>query len=342
MIVPFVQWMEEALYAPQRGYYTGNIGTVGARGDFSTTATITPVLGKALWRWIDEELTFHAGAIRDIIEVGAGDGSLMASVFASRGWLGRLRFPGLRFHIVERSPVLAARQQAMLSRRPIQWHGDIEQVLADCDGRAVIFSNELVDAFPVLQLRWSGEAWQELCLDTSSEPAAEHFRPAESLAPENLPDISHWPVPPRAGHRLELHLPCRDWLASWLPQLRVGSLLTIDYGDEFPELPCRRPGGTLRGFLRHQRIEGADLYRNKGSQDLTSDVNFSDLRRWGDQTGLESLPLETQREFLLRMLPGLESSRDPAVQAVLHPHGAGSAFKVLRQRKGCRPGERSR
>ena len=162
MIVPFARWMEEALYAPDRGYYSRNIATVGARGDFSTSATMTPVLGKAVWRWIDEELAFHAGTIRDVIEVGAGDGSLMHSVLRARVLLRRLRDPGLRFHIVERSPVLAEHQRATLGGRRISWHCDMAGALAACGGRAVVFSNELVDAFPVVQLRWSGEAWMEL------------------------------------------------------------------------------------------------------------------------------------------------------------------------------------
>jgi SAM-dependent MidA family methyltransferase len=338
MIVPLARWMEEALYDPDCGYYTSRITTVGARGDFSTTATITPWLGKALWKWIDEELAGHGDAVRDVIEIGAGDGSLMASVLRARGWSWRTR--KLRFHVVERSAVLEKRQRSRLAGKSITWHRCMREALAACAGRALVLSNEVIDAFPVVQLCWSGEQWMELCLDTSHNPPVEHLRPAlQRLTREDLPDVATWPRPPRAGHRVELHLPCRDWLASWLPQLRTGSLLTIDYGAEFPDLPCGRPGGTLRGYLLHQRIEGPDLYLNKGRQDLTSDVNFSDLQRWGEQLGLVNLPLETQRDFVLRMLPGLGSSRDPAVRVVTHPEGAGTAFKVLRQRKGGGLGE---
>lgn len=340
MIVPFSRWMEEALYAPDRGYYTSNIQTVGERGDFATTATMTPVLGKAVWRWISEELAFHGDAVRDVIEVGAGDGSLMASLLKARRWPWSARSRGLRFHIVERSPVLESEQRARLGSRWVTWHRDMAAALSACGGRAVVFSNELVDAFPIVLLRWSGEGWEELCLDTSTDPPTEVFRPAEkSIARADFPELSGWSRPPRTGHRVELHLAWRDWLVAWLSKLSSGSLLTIDYGAEFPELPCRRPGGTLRGYLHHQRIEGPDVYLNKGRQDLTADVNFSDLCRWGEDLGLENLPLETQRRFLHRMLPGLVAGRHPALQAVLHPAGAGVAFKVLRQRKIAPPEE---
>ncbi len=333
MTVPLIRWMEEALYDAERGYYVRNVRTVGRGGDFSTAATISTALGKAVWRWIGEEAIAHGDAVRDVIEVGAGDGSLMASLIRARGcWPGR--GSGTRFHVVERSPVLEQQQRCLLGDRRVTWHPDMAAALDACGGNAFVFSNELVDAFPVVQLRWSGETWQEVCLDTSSDPPTEVFRSAsDSLAAADLPDVFGWPSSPVVGHRVELHLAFRDWLASWLPQLRVGSLLTIDYGAEFPELPCGYPGGTLRGYLLHQRIDRPDIYLNKGHQDLTADVNFTDLRHWGAGLGLENLPLETQREFLLRSLPRLERSRDASVRAVIHPEGAGTAFKVLRQRK---------
>jgi len=49
---PFSKFMQRALYDPQRGYYTARIRTVGARGDFSTTATLSTQLGKAIAAWL--------------------------------------------------------------------------------------------------------------------------------------------------------------------------------------------------------------------------------------------------------------------------------------------------
>ena len=40
--------MARALFDPERGYYTRHIKTVGARGDFSTSATLSPALGHAI------------------------------------------------------------------------------------------------------------------------------------------------------------------------------------------------------------------------------------------------------------------------------------------------------
>lgn len=248
MMVSLARWMEEALYDPTQGYYTRNISTVGRGGDFSTAVTLSPVIGQAVWSWVREESNYHRGRVLHAIEIGAGDGALMQAVLSSRGWRERwmLRKKNcVHFHIVERSPALEHLQKTRLRNLGVTWHQSMEAALAACGGRAFIFSNELVDAFPVVQVRWSGSCWEEVCLDIATDPPREVMR--KYCGSEEPTDLPLWPGPPRAGHRVERHFSYRDWLASWLPKLQSGSLLTIDYGGEFPELPCRRPGGTLRG-----------------------------------------------------------------------------------------------
>jgi SAM-dependent MidA family methyltransferase len=73
-----------------------------------------------------------------------------------------------------------------------------------------------------------------------------------------------------------------------------------------------------------QRIEGPGIYENPGRQDLTADVNFTDLERWSAPWA-ETLRLESQREFL-------RSFAGPEDAAVMDGHGAGGAFRVLEQR----------
>ena len=77
--------MARALFDPERGYYTRNIRTVGARGDFSTSATLSPSLGAAIAFWLKAESRAHP-SIRHIIEIGAGDGSLMQNVRQAMSW----------------------------------------------------------------------------------------------------------------------------------------------------------------------------------------------------------------------------------------------------------------
>ena len=88
------------------------------------------------------------------------------------------------------------------------------------------------------------------------------------------------------------------------------------------------PEGTLRAYSHHQRITGKAVYQSPGKQDITADVNFTDLITWGKQDGLEIDSIMTQREYLT---PHVSKSAED--QFLIHPDGAGSAFKVLLQQK---------
>lgn len=132
--------------------------------------------------------------------------------------------------------------------------------------------------------------------------------------------LSHPPQHPR--QRCELHESVRDWLQGWVPKWRKGAMLTVDYGEQFPTLYRRRPRGTLRAYLMHQRLEGLSIYENVGRQDITADINFTDYRAWAAQLGLSEISFATQAEFLQSRVP---SASGP----MLDPDGAGGAFKVL-------------
>ena len=141
---------------------------------------------------------------------------------------------------------------------------------------------------------------------------------------------SRFPV----GQTIEVHERFRDWLATLSTQLTSGAILTIDYGGQPDEIYQRRPNGTLRGYFRQQRIEGNEIFHRAGFQDLTADVNFSDLQAWGDSLALKTVDYFTQREFVARWYPRALEQADAAAEFTLKEHGAGTAFKVLHQRKG--------
>jgi len=122
----------------------------------------------------------------------------------------------------------------------------------------------------------------------------------------------------------------RDWLRDWVPQWQHGSMLTIDYGGDFPALYHRRPRGTLRAYLMQQRLEGPDVYANPGRQDITSDVNFTDVRAWLRELGTTEAGYESQAAFIGRLAPERGSAVD---RFVVESDGAGSAFQCLAVRR---------
>ncbi len=319
----FDDFMQRALHDPETGYYARTINTVGATGDFSTTATLSDVLGKAIAHTALDWQKKHNTPL-NLIEIGGGDGSLASSVIKSFPVLKRWK---LSYHLVDSSAPLTKKQQGLpyLSKK-VTWHTEMKSALNSCNGVAFIFSNELVDAFPVRVFRQLKSSkgvfdWQELYI----QDGIEIFKTIEHTLPEStgFKTINSW-----QDQRIEIHQSYREWLTSWLPHWKNGQMLTIDYGDIHPDIYYRMPSGTLRAYAHHQRIIGNAVYQYPGKQDITTDVNFSDLIKWGEHENLTKVSLTNQAEFLKQ-----HASDSPEDQFLIHPAGAGTAFKVLLQQR---------
>jgi SAM-dependent MidA family methyltransferase len=300
--IPFERWMAEALYHPVFGYYSATIRGIGRRGDFTTWPVLHRSLADGIARWA---LKNKPSGRWNLIEIGAGTGELAEAVLKAIGWWNRPRY-----HIVDVSGPLREIQQKRLGGRAA-WHRSVAEALAACGGEAVIFSNELVDAFPCRIFQNQAGRWRELALRIEDGRIHEVWR--EAVPPDSSVFAHPWPE----GQRVEVQEQVRSWLQEWLPHWKKGALLTIDYGDRCPALYHRRPSGTLRAYAHHQRLEGREAYAGFGLRDLTVDVNFTDLAAWG--------PARAQFSTLADFLAAQDVRSGRALAE------AGEAFKVLVQ-----------
>lgn len=322
--ISFERFMTEALHHPRFGYYAAHVADIGSRGDFATSATLSDLLGKAVANWASARAAEMGCRRIPLIEAGAGSGMMARSILDHLGWFRRLRTDYL---IVESSPVLRERQERLLRRRGVRWLDSMESALALLDGSALIFSNELVDAFPCRLFEKTTEGWHELGVRLSQEGAL-------TETSRGIIDSDPWftrfgELP--FGQRVERHDSYRNWLGIWGRGLRRGSVLTIDYGDCAGCIYERRQGGTLRAYWKHRRVTGSAIYSRFGKQDLTADVNFDDLRAWGGALGWRTVSFGTQAEFLGKWGPGTTREADGFLSS---GEGAGEAFKVLEQAAG--------
>ena len=314
--IRFDEFMRRALHDPEHGYYARRISGIGRRGDFTTAPMLSAATARAIAAWAARAL--KETGCRDLIEIGPGDGTLAAAVLDHLPRLTRWR---TRLHLVETSAPLTALQQQRLGRRA-RWHATPAAALAACRGRAVIFSNELVDAFPVRRFQRTPDGWRELALAMDAPGKSREVL----LPPGPLPASSAFQPNYPIGQWVEVHDSYRAWLEQWLPAWQAGRLLTIDYGSTADLLYHRRPRGTLRAYLHHQRLEGPAVYDHPGRQDLTADVNFTDLMDW-TRARTTATTLRPFHEFLA----ATADPADPTDQALLAAHGAGGAFLVLDQ-----------
>ena len=286
------RFMARALHDPVRGYYARQIRSIGASGDFTTAPQLSEAPAKAIAAWIVRAL--RETKTRHIIEIGPGLGTLASQVIRRLPLATRLR---TRYHLVESSPALAAQQKELLGNKVFH-HTSILHALEACSGRAVMFSNELVDAFPARVFRKTAVEWHEIALKNN----AEILLPSAPLPPSSVFSMDF-----PEGQTVEVHDSYRIWLETWLPAWKRGAMLTIDYGNTVEHLYHRRPRGTLRAYLLHQRVEGTAVFDNPGLQDITADVNFTDLAAWSTPW-LTSSPVESFADFIRPFTPASEAT----------------------------------
>jgi SAM-dependent MidA family methyltransferase len=352
--LPFSRFMELALYCPDYGFYEKEKDTLGRRGDFYTSVSVGPLFGQMLAfqfvEWVTE-LPIADRRLR-IVEAGAHDGKLAADIL---DWLRQQRtniYDGLEYCIVEPSERRRQWQGETLIefRNKIRWLAsisDLENQRSAIASRqfAIIFSNELLDAFPVHRLGWDAKnktwfVWG-VALEGGRFVWARMPRMEIVNAKVQMPDMPDdlLEVLPD-GFTTEICPAVVNWWRAAADALRCGKLLTFDYGltaEEFfkPE----RSHGTLRAYHRH--YVGDDLLANVGEQDITAHVNFSSIQAAGEAAGLKTETFVTQSKFLTEIAEKIWKAQTefgewtPAqtrqFQTLTHPEHLGRPFRVLVQ-----------
>jgi len=345
--IPFVRFMDLALYHPQFGYYMrhpddGN-PRIGWSGDFYTSADVHSILGQAVAkqaRQIDDRLGNPDPFT--IVEMGPGKGLLAAHIL-SACQRDSGSFPHrLRYVLIERSPAMRQRQRQHLSvfmNQPnlLTWADSLDE-LGPGSVTGLMFSNELIDAFPVHRVQLSNGQIEELHVDYRDGRFVECAKPLSSdLLSHRVRDMkTGWPE----GYRTEVNLQALDWMNQVGRCLQRGVVLTIDYGHTVQDLyrPDRK-NGTFLCYFRHS--VNNDPYVRVGEQDMTAHVDFSNLAATGEAHGLSVTGFTNQLSFLMglgveQMIGDLEPE-SPAFHAACHllkPNGMGGTFKVLVQHKG--------
>jgi len=338
----FERFMELALYAPGLGYYSAGSAKLGAGGDFVTAPEVSDLFGRCLARQCAAVLAVAGG---EILELGAGTGSLAAALLTELAALGTLPE---RYAILEVSADLAARQRARLAQlaQPLRERVTWLERLPERPLQGVMLANEVADALPCRRFAWHDGAVMELgvVLAELAPGGGEHtFReqgvPADvSFAAACREVLATSGAPVAEGYTSEVCLRLTPWIASLSESLAQGLLLLCDYG-----LPRRhyyhpqRVQGTLRCHYKQRAHD--DPYINIGVQDLTAWVDFTRVAAAAAAAGLTVSGFVTQAAFLLGLgLPALvaEAADDISrarlageARRLVMPEEMGEAFKVM-------------
>ncbi len=297
--ITFYEWMKAALYDPEQGYYCrSDRERWGRQGDYRTSPERSVLFAATFARYfakLHQDLGLPAALT--IVEVGAGAGHFAETVLETL----QLRFPDIfsktHYFIDEASPDSWSRARLRLER--FRTVVEFEPLAAlDPLDHAIVFSNELLDAFPVHRVVMQGGELRELHVGVNESGRFDWI--VGQLSKDRLSE--HFV---RLGIRLgegqiaEVNLEMENWLELVSKKLRSGYLITVDYGAEASVLYSKgeRREGSLRAFHKHQ-VSG-DVLLQPGQQDITSSVDWTLVQMVGARNGFGVVVFERQDRFLL-------------------------------------------
>ncbi|MCB1476882.1 MAG: SAM-dependent methyltransferase [Rhodobiaceae bacterium] len=281
-------------------YAAGNV--IGVDGDFTTAPEISQMFGEIIGAWV---LHVHqmmgAPASFNLVELGPGRGALVRDIMRVVS-LRPDTERALKLHLVETSPELRKAQRMALGQRDAVWHDDISSLPA---GPSIIIANEFFDALPVRQFVARGGRWRERAVGMQGDGLA--FCDIETAdVPAGLPGAAN------DGAIAEWHQTGQAIAGALAHRLATdgGAMLVIDYGYEGPAT-----GDTLQAVRAHAH---ADALKAPGTADLTTHVDFTQLRTAASAASASFAGSVSQGEFLSALGIGHRAQK----LAAANPHRA--------------------
>ncbi|MGI8654228.1 MAG: class I SAM-dependent methyltransferase [Pyrinomonadaceae bacterium] len=346
--ITFRDFMQAALYDERGGYYQqSNIARWGRAGDYRTSPESSSLFAITFANYFAALYEKLGAPTRwTIFEAGAGAGDF------ARGLLEALRqdyprvFQATLYVIDEASSDARGRAADRLAHfgERVEFRRLAETKIFN--EPCIFFSNELLDAFPIHRIQFSGGDFLELYVDVDEHE--NFYWKTGKLSKARLAEFFEGkPNELIEKQIIEVNLAAADYIRRVGKLVQKGYVVTVDYGAETAGLrnPPHRLTGTLRAIRRHQFAE--NLLSCPGEQDLTSTIDWTHIKEAGDEAGLQTILFARQDEFLLQagLLEMLEreAARAPTeaertrlrleAREMILPERMSGSFQVLVQEK---------
>lgn len=330
----FADFMQEALYAPNLGYYNNTIcQKFGKNGDFITA----PMLGELFSSCIAYQCSdiFQEFDSYNILELGAGDGQLAYQLIKS------MKLDN--YFILEPSAALQFRQRQMLlnsnldirDKNKITWINQINNIPENFTG--IILANEVLDALPVHLFKIQGKEIFEILVTIKNND----FAFIETAAAKHIANKILKLRINSANYASEICLLIPNLIKSLSQKLKKGSILLCDYGfleDEYYH-PDRNSGTLMCHYKHHSHTNPFFL---PGLQDITAHVDFSMMMQCATTNKLQINSFSSLANFLINNNLQKEFTNKlnianqltkyalhQEINTLLSPSEMGEIFKVL-------------
>jgi SAM-dependent MidA family methyltransferase len=343
--ISFCDWMQAALYDERGGYYcAADRVRQGRSGDYRTAPESSPLFAATFARYFARLFSeLGSPSTWTIFEAGAGSGEFAYGVLTALQEHHPRIFAATKYVVDEigadARERATARLVAFTDSVSFERLAEVKQPVAD----GIVFSNELIDALPVHRVTMRAGKLRELCVGVNQN----QFVWVESDPDQRVQEYCLRPCFQLAeGQIAEVNLNAENFVSLAASIMKRGFVITVDYGAERDELlnAPHRLEGTLRAFQRHRLV--GDILAGAGEQDLTTTIDWTQIREAGSGVGLKTIRHERLDRFLLSdgLLDELEmrAAQLSAVDALrlrtsaremIMPDGLAASFQVLVQRK---------
>ena len=324
----FSFFMEEALYRNQESYYVNSKKKFGDGGDFITASGIAKFFTDSISTMLEkmsELVEMH------ILELGPGDGRMGLKIIKNL----KERNINYNYFFLEISDGLAQLQKKNIKEffmedvtsKKIRWLKHIPQNFT-----GVIIGNEFLDALPFNIYEKKGKLFEKIVTIDSDERLEFKSIICNNLSLKNKVDyLKH--------DFIFEYVNYSNYLKEILKNFAKGFVFFIDYGHAGSEyFNLNRSNGSFRFFHLHKLVNSPFNYI--GNQDITADVNFSDLYNLFYKSGFDLHLFTNQREMIVKTFnisKELSDNDRVRLNTLIHPNEMGEKFKVMIFGKGMEP-----
>ena len=338
--INLADYMKICLTHPEYGYYIKN-KPIGTTGDFITSPEISQMFGELIGLWIVQIWIDHKKPKNfSLVELGPGNGTLMVDILRSTKMIEGFH-DALDLILIEISPTLQQVQKKSLGSFRIQWQTEIRSLP---EQPTIIIANEFFDSLPIRQFKRDSNEWLEVMISIEDSNKKECNQLCFELIdigkkkqfPSETDDIPNGTIIEIS----EMTQKTINYISDHIHK-NSGAALIIDYGKE------GNVGDTFQAVRQHQY---SNPLKSPGLTDLTSYVDFSEIRNSAEKSGLIATKLTTQADFLKNL--GIEKRakilaeklqndelllHQAALKRLIHYREMGDLFKVMGLRSQTSP-----
>ncbi|MBF8246464.1 MAG: SAM-dependent methyltransferase [Rickettsia sp.] len=333
-------FIKETLSNNKDSYYK-KLTSIGKDGDFTTAPEISQIFGEIIGLWAVEQCFILKNDSRKIIilELGPGSGALILNILKIFKLVPEL-FSILEIYLLEINPHFIKAQKKTLQNQkiPIYWISNLNELPQN--KIIITLANEFFDALPIKQFIKKKNTWKEIVI--TRNPHLQQLKFTEISIDTTLnnfllkeyPEAQEEAIIEESKDSISL----LQNLLNLFKKSKAAAMLIIDYGYDIVKRNSTQFNPTLQAVFNHKF---ANLLENLGQYDITSHVNFQDLKKTLMSNKTDTMEIFSQREFLIKygiMLrleklkiqnPDLKKILEKQVNRLISKNQMGELFKIL-------------